>query len=102
MKADKQQLDGFLAKHTDWTADNDKLYRRLRFDNFPAAFAFMTQIAIIAEKHDHHPDWSNSYRTVEIWLTTHQYKGISQRDFDLAEAIDGIVGRHSREGGNPC
>lgn len=93
MKADDQQIEGFLASHSDWTVNNGKLYRLLRFDNFAAAFGFMTQIAIIAEKQDHHPDWRNSYRTVEIWLTTHQYKGISQRDFDLVEAIDAC---HSR------
>ena len=81
----------FLAVHTGWTINDAKLYGRLRFDSFAAAFGFMTQIALIAEKQDHHPDWSNSYRTVEIWLTTHQYKGISQRDFDLEEAIDKIV-----------
>ncbi|MEE9333480.1 MAG: 4a-hydroxytetrahydrobiopterin dehydratase [Granulosicoccaceae bacterium] len=92
MKADKQQIDGFLASHGDWAVKEGKLYRFLRFDNFAAAFGFMTQIAIIAEKQDHHPDWSNSYRTVEICLTTHHYKGISQRDFDLAEAIDAIAG----------
>ncbi len=88
MKVNDQQIEEFLANHTDWTVNNNKLYRRLRFDNFAAAFGFMTRIAIIAEKQDHHPDWSNSYQTVEVWLTTHQFKGISQRDFDLVEAID--------------
>jgi len=90
MKAESQQISEFLAKHTDWTVSNDKLSRRFQFGSFPEAFAFMTQIAIIAEKQNHHPDWSNSYRTVEIFLTTHEYRGISQRDFDLAIAIDRI------------
>ena len=99
MKADNQQITEFLAKHTDWTVNNDKLYRLFRFGNFAAAFGFMTQIAIIAEKQAHHPDWSNSYRTVEIWLTTHQYNGISQRDFDLVEAIDAIVDSGDSFGG---
>ncbi|MCL4141437.1 UNVERIFIED_CONTAM: hypothetical protein GTU68_057626 [Idotea baltica] len=51
----------------------------------------MAQVAAIAEKQDHHPDWSNSYTKVDIWLTTHQFGGISERDFVLADAIDKII-----------
>ena len=56
-----------------------------------AAFGFMTQVALLAEKADHHPDWSNSYRTVTIDLVTHSAGGITQQDIDLAAAIDALL-----------
>ena len=91
MKLSNQQIAQFLSDHSNWQLDNNRLHRQCRFQNFAAAFGFMAQVAIIAEKQDHHPDWSNSYSTVDIWLTTHQFSGISERDFVLAEAIDEII-----------
>ena len=65
--------------------------RTLTFTDFAEAFGFMARVAIIAEKADHHPEWFNVYNRVEILLTTHDAGGLSQRDIDLAKAIDGFV-----------
>jgi 4a-hydroxytetrahydrobiopterin dehydratase len=64
--------------------------RSLAFNDFAEAFAFMTRVAILAEKADHHPEWSNVYNRVEILLTTHDAGGLSGRDVALAKAIDGF------------
>jgi 4a-hydroxytetrahydrobiopterin dehydratase len=74
----------------DWTLRKDKLTKEFKFENFVRAFGFMSSVAILAEKHDHHPEWSNVYDTVDIALTTHEAGGITQRDFDLAKAIETI------------
>lgn len=79
-----------LVKLPEWVYDADAcgIRRTFRFDDFAAAFAFMTRIAILAEKADHHPEWFNVYNRVEILLTTHDVDGLSQRDIDLATAIE--------------
>jgi 4a-hydroxytetrahydrobiopterin dehydratase len=85
-----------LAKNLpDWhqAAGRDALVRAFKFENFVEAFGFMTQIAILAEKMDHHPEWSNVYNRVEILLTTHDCGGLSARDVALAQAIDRLVAR---------
>jgi len=66
----------------------DALARTFQFADFNEAFAFMTRVALLAEKGDHHPEWSNVYNRVEILLTTHDAGGISSRDIALAQAID--------------
>ncbi len=71
-----------------WQLKDAKLYRQFKFKDFVAAFGFMSRIALLAEKADHHPEWSNVYNRVDIYLTTHEANGISQRDFDLAQAIE--------------
>lgn len=71
-----------------WKLKENTLNRDFKFKNFVEAFSFMCSIALIAEKMDHHPDWSNSYNKVKITLTTHEAGGITQRDFELAKAID--------------
>jgi len=65
----------------------------LKFNNFVQAFGFMTQAAIIAEKMNHHPEWSNVYSRVIIDLTTHDADGISQLDFELAQKMNSIVAK---------
>jgi 4a-hydroxytetrahydrobiopterin dehydratase len=82
-----------LARLPLWTAiaDPDGLSRRFTFADFNAAFGFMTRVAILAEKADHHPEWSNVYNRVDIVLTTHDAGGLSQRDVDLAQAIDALI-----------
>ncbi|MXO89528.1 4a-hydroxytetrahydrobiopterin dehydratase [Pontixanthobacter aquaemixtae] len=86
-----------LADLPEWAParDGTAIERHLKFDDFVEAFGFMTSIAILAEKHDHHPEWFNVYNRVEITLTTHDVpgdgNGLSQRDVDLAKAIDGLV-----------
>ncbi len=76
-----------------WTYDPEVqgIRRTVRFADFGAAFAFMTHVAILAEKADHHPEWFNVYNRVEILLTTHDAGGLSKRDIDLANAIDAIM-----------
>lgn len=82
-----------LARFSAWTHEpsRDALIREFRFDDFVGAFGFMTQVAILAEKADHHPEWSNVYNRVTILLTTHDCDGLSQRDVDLAAAIENLI-----------
>ena len=80
-----------LKELPDWELKDEKLHRELKFKNFVEAFGFMTQVALLAERADHHPEWSNVWNKVVIDLTTHEANGISQRDFDLAEQINKIV-----------
>lgn len=75
-----------------WTEANNKLYKKYKFKNFSEAFAFMTRVALIAEKMDHHPLWTNVYNTVEIWLNTHDAGDVvTDKDRKLAEAIDALL-----------
>lgn len=77
----------------DWDHDEgrDAIVRQFTFDNFSQAFGFMAQVALIAEKMDHHPEWSNVWNRVEIVLTTHDAGGLSERDIEMAQAIDALV-----------
>jgi 4a-hydroxytetrahydrobiopterin dehydratase len=75
-----------------WGENNNKLYRKFQFKNFSEAFAFMTRVAIEAEKMDHHPLWTNVYGTVEIWLSTHDSGDIvTDKDRKLAKRIDALL-----------
>ena len=75
-----------------WTNDNNVLYKKFEFKNFSEAFAFMTRVAIEAEKMDHHPKWTNVYNKVEIWLSTHDAGNIiTEKDKKLAAIIDGLL-----------
>jgi 4a-hydroxytetrahydrobiopterin dehydratase len=82
-----------LASLPEWHLRDDKLtiVRKFKFADFSEAFAFMARVALIAEKRDHHPEWSNVYNRVEIVLTTHDAGGLSQRDIDMAAAIDALI-----------
>ncbi|HEX2167616.1 MAG TPA: 4a-hydroxytetrahydrobiopterin dehydratase [Longimicrobiales bacterium] len=80
-----EQLDG-------WTLDEGRLHRRLEFEDFVQAFGFMSSVALIAERMNHHPDWSNAYKTVEIHLSSHDVDGLSERDFELAAQINALRG----------
>ena len=83
-----------LRELPQWTLRDDAsaIYRSFRFGDFSEAFAFMTRVALLAEKHDHHPEWSNIYNRVEVTLTTHDANGLSQRDVNMAWAIDRLLG----------
>jgi len=81
-----------LADIPGWTLREGKLHRELKFPDFVAAFGFMSSVALLAERADHHPEWSNVYNRVVIDLTTHDAGGISERDFALATAIDRLPG----------
>jgi len=74
-----------------WRLQGDVLHKEFAFPSFVAAFGFMSQVALLAEKMDHHPDWSNSYSKVVIHLTTHEVGGLSQLDFELARAIEALL-----------
>lgn len=74
-----------------WKLSAGRLRREFVFADFSEAFAFMTRIALLAEGANHHPDWSNSWSKVVIELSSHDVKGLSQRDFTLAQAIDRIA-----------
>lgn len=72
-------------------ADGKAIARSLKFADFSEAFAFMTRVALLAEKADHHPEWFNVWNRVEITLTTHDADGLSARDVAMAGEIDGLV-----------
>lgn len=76
-----EQLDG-------WTRDGDTLRKRFAFTDFSEAFGWMARVALAAEKADHHPDWTNVYNRVDVALSSHDVGGITERDFDLAAAMD--------------
>lgn len=75
-----------------WQETNNKLYKKFQFKNFSEAFAFMTRVAIEAEKMNHHPMWTNVYNTVEVWLSTHDAGDIvTEKDHKLAKQIDDLI-----------
>jgi len=90
-KMSPEEVQARMVEIPAWKLEDEALHRRFLFKNFQEAFAFMVRVAILAEKADHHPEWSNVYRTVDIRLSTHEAGGISERDFALAIAIDNLV-----------
>lgn len=86
------EVEALLKKVPQWRLLGGCLHREFQFKDFVRAFGFMSSVALLAEKRDHHPDWSNAYGKVVIDLTSHDVGGLSQRDFDLAAAIDAIAG----------
>jgi 4a-hydroxytetrahydrobiopterin dehydratase len=88
----EQQIEQRLLKYSHWELKDNKLYRRLVFEDFVHAFGFMTQVAIVAEKLNHHPEWANVYKTIDIYLTTHDAEGVSEKDFSLLEKIESLIG----------
>lgn len=89
-KLSNEEARAALAALPDWTFDETRgaIHRRYAFADFGEAFAFMTRIALAAERADHHPEWSNVYNRVEITLTTHDCGGLSARDLALARIAD--------------
>jgi 4a-hydroxytetrahydrobiopterin dehydratase len=79
-----------LPKLVRWSVVGGRLHREYQFKDFTRAFGFMTSVALLAEKRDHHPDWSNAYGKVVIDLVSHDVAGLTERDFELAGAIDGL------------
>ena len=75
-----------------WTTIDNKLTKTFKFKNFSEAFAFMTRVAFLAEKHNHHPEWTNIYATVEIKLSTHDAGNVvTEKDEHLAKLIDSLL-----------
>ena len=81
------EIQSRVASLSGWRFDDNALHRELRFPDFVTAFGFMTSVALLAERMNHHPEWSNVYSTVTIRLTTHDDGGVSEKDFALAEEI---------------
>lgn len=80
-----------LSGHPGWELVDGTLHRELRFDDFATAFGFMATVAVIAEKMNHHPEWSNVYNRVTVDLTTHDAGGVTALDFELAGRIDQLT-----------
>lgn len=86
----QKEIEDALLQLESWQLVEGKLERNFKFNTFADAFAFMTKVALQAEKIDHHPDWSNSFNKVNVSLTTHSSGGISQLDIDLAIYINSL------------
>ncbi len=84
-----------LAKLPGWSEvkDRDAITRTFVFRDFNEAFGFMTRAALVAEKLDHHPEWFNVYKTVEVTLSTHDAGGLTMKDVALAQAMNAIAGK---------
>jgi 4a-hydroxytetrahydrobiopterin dehydratase len=90
-KLTSDQVRKRLASLEDWTLDDGKLRRDFKFPDFVRAFGFMTSAAMEAEKLNHHPEWSNTYNKVTVRLVTHEARGITELDFELAKKMDALV-----------
>lgn len=94
LKLPDEELRRALEDLPHWHRLNGReaIHRSLRFTSFGEAFAFMSRVALEAEKRDHHPEWLNVYNRVEITLATHDAGGVSERDLALARFIDSLAG----------
>ena len=81
------------ARLTNWTVLEDRIRRTFAFADFVSAFGFMSQVALVAERMNHHPEWRNVYGTVEVELTTHDAGGLTERDVKLALVMDEVASR---------
>ncbi len=93
-RLDDAQRNALAQARPHWAPvdGRDAIMRQFRFADFSAAWAFMSRVALLAEKMDHHPEWENVYNRVTITLTTHDAHGLSERDARMAEAIDQVFG----------
>ena len=88
-----EQLNGWT-----YLQERHALAKRFIFEDFNTAFGFMTQSALVAEKMDHHPEWANIYNRVDVVLTTHDAKGVTEKDLKLARAMEHIAGKLGEKG----
>ncbi|MFP6655694.1 MAG: 4a-hydroxytetrahydrobiopterin dehydratase [Myxococcota bacterium] len=86
-----EELESRIDQLADWTIEDGKLHRTFKFSDFVEAFGFMAKVAVLAERINHHPEWSNVYNRVDVHLTTHDAGGITELDFDLAAQLNGLV-----------
>ena len=94
MKLTPSQLPPLLQTLPDWRQADERggvITREFRFHDFAQAFGFMSQVAVIAESRNHHPEWSNVYNRVRVTLTTHDDGGLSMKDIELARAMDRLA-----------
>jgi 4a-hydroxytetrahydrobiopterin dehydratase len=92
-KATDAEIQEAIADLDSWIILDDKLHREYKFRDFVQAFGFMTQAALLAERAAHHPEWFNVYNQVVVDLTTHEARGITHKDFDLARQMDELADR---------
>ena len=92
-RATEPEIQKAIAELGSWAIANGKLHREYRFRTFVQAFGFMTQVALLAERAAHHPEWFNVYNRVVVDLTTHEAGGITRKDLDLAREIEEIAGQ---------
>ncbi len=94
-----EELKAALKRLPDWqlAKDREAITRKFQFVDFDAAFAFMTRAALLAAKMDHHPEWFNVYNKVDVTLATHDAGGVTQKDIDLATAMDGYAAMGAAE-----
>lgn len=90
-KLTDEEVRRALSRVPKWELRGGKLHREFAFADFSQAFAFMARVALAAEKANHHPDWSNAWNKVVVDLSSHDVKGLSRRDFDLATEIDTLA-----------
>jgi 4a-hydroxytetrahydrobiopterin dehydratase len=90
-----EEVTAALADLPEWEGDGEAITATFRFTNFAAAFGFMTELAIVAEKMNHHPEWFNVYNRVEVRLTTHDAGGVTSLDTDLAAAMSAAAATRS-------
>ena len=86
-----QEITEGLKSLASWKLVNGKLNRSLTFKDFNRAFEFMSRVAVISEEMNHHPEWSNVYNKVEIFLSTHDSQGVTRKDFNLAQRIESLL-----------
>lgn len=88
-----EERDELLADHPEWelAREGKAIMRTFQFGDFSEAWGFMSRVALIADRHDHHPEWFNVYNRVEITLTTHDAGGLSLRDVKMARKIDALL-----------
>jgi 4a-hydroxytetrahydrobiopterin dehydratase len=91
--ATEAEIHKAIEEMGSWTVEAGKLHREYRFRDFVLAFGFMAQVALVAERAAHHPEWFNIYNRVVVDLTTHEAGGITQKDLDLACEMEQIAGR---------
>jgi 4a-hydroxytetrahydrobiopterin dehydratase len=91
-KLGEKQIENALRALPGWALQDARLHREFKFADFSEAFAFMTRVALAAEKRDHHPEWSNVWNKVTVDLVTHDAKGITERDVALALVINALAG----------
>ncbi len=90
-RLDDHAIQQGLQQLRGWELQEGKLHKQYKFRSFKAAFGFMTRAALCAEAMNHHPEWFNVYNKVEVWLTTHDAGGISQKDLDLAAQFEAEI-----------
>jgi 4a-hydroxytetrahydrobiopterin dehydratase len=94
-KLSAEELESALQSLPGWGrhGHREAIRRQYAFDDFAQAFSFMTQVALMAEKRNHHPEWSNVYNKVDVTLTTHDAEGVTRRDIELARYADDVFAR---------